>query len=268
MPFATYNSRLIKNLCIAFVALTTIFSLHGEETNTIARAESPAARAQRIFQELRDQLATNTSPSELNWHFGQACFDWAEFAKDDSRRAEIAEQGIAACRAFIKQNQDSAPAHYFLGMNLGQLARTKWLGALSIVREMETEFKISRALNEKFDYAGPDRNLGLLYHEAPRLGSIGDQGKAKVFLQKAVELAPEYPENRLNLIEAYVDWHDRIAARRLLDVLENSLPQAEKEFSGPEWTSSWLDWRQRLTKLRAELGQPPKAVKSPREQNQ
>jgi len=268
MSFATINSRLIKTLAGVLVALIlTLSCSFAQETNTVAHYEAPIVRAERIFHEFQSQLSTNTTPSDLNWHFGQACFDWAEFATNDTQRADVANLGITACRALVAARSNSAPAHYFLGMDLGQLARTKWLGALSIVSEMEREFKTARRLDEKFDYAGPDRNLGLLYHEAPSLASIGDQGKAKTFLELAVTVAPSYPENRLNLIEAYIQWNDRVAARRLLNALEAALPDARKEFTGPAWTSSWLDWHDRLVKLRQILGQPPKPVQSPRGKN-
>jgi len=268
MSFATINSRLIKTHAAGLVALFfTIFRGFAQETNIIDHSEAPIVRAERIFHEAQAQLSTNNTPSDLNWHFGQACFDWAEYASNDTQRAEVANLGIAACRALIAIQSNSAPAHYFLGMDLGELAQTKWLGALSIVSEMEREFKTARRLDEKFDFAGPDRNLGLLYHEAPSFGSIGDQGKAKTFLEAAVQIAPDYPENRLNLIEAYLKWSDRVAARRLLDALEAALPDARKQFTGPEWTASWLDWKQRLAKLRLSLGQPPKPIQSSRGKN-
>ncbi|HEX4341790.1 MAG TPA: hypothetical protein VH255_00265, partial [Verrucomicrobiae bacterium] len=142
------------------VALFLLNSIvFAQETNTAASSEPPMARAERIFHETQAILATNSSPSDANWHFGQACFDWAEYATNDTQRADIANAGIAACRALVAAQSNSAPAHYFLGMDLGELARTKWLGALSIVSEMEREFKIALRLDENFDYAGPDRNL-------------------------------------------------------------------------------------------------------------
>ncbi len=268
MPIATINSRLIKTLAQGLVALVLAnFSLFAQQTNAPVHFEAPFARAHRIFEESKARYATNGAPSDLNWHFGQACFDWAEFSTNDTQRADIANLGIAACRALIAKQSNSVGGHYFLGMNLGQLARTKWLGALSIVDEMEKEFKTARRLDEKFDYAGPVRNLGLLYLEAPRIGSIGDQSKARTHLESALAVSPDFPENRLNLIEAYVKWGDKVAARRLLDAFEADLPDARTKFSGPAWTGSWLDWRQRLVKLRDILGHPPKTVQSPRGKN-
>ena len=64
---------------------------------------------------------------------------------------------------------------------------------------MEADFTRARELDERYDWAGPDRNLGLLYRDAPAIGSVGSRSKARRHLKRAVELAPQYPENRLNL---------------------------------------------------------------------
>src|SRR6185369_6107731 len=97
-------------------------------------------------------------------------------------------------RDAVARASNSAPAHYYLGMNLAQLAQTKFLGALKIVSEMETEVSIVRDLDAKFDDAGADRNLGLLYRDAPAIGSIGSRPKAREHLQSAVKLAPGSPD--------------------------------------------------------------------------
>ena len=104
----------------------------------------------------------------------------------------------------MARESNLAPAHYYLGMNLGQLARTRGLSALRLVNQMQREFTRARDLDEHFDWAGPDRNLGLLYRDAPAFASIGSRSKAREHLMRAVELAPRYPENRLNLVETYL----------------------------------------------------------------
>ncbi len=116
-------------------------------------------------------------------------------------------------------------------MNLGQLARTKLLGALKLVTEMEAEFKAARRLDEHLDFAGPDRSLGLLYLEAPGWPtSVGSRTKARQHLRRAAELAPQYPENRLTLLEAYLRWGDHNGVQRELKALEEIWPAARTNF--------------------------------------
>jgi len=113
---------------------------------------------------------------------------------------------------------------------LGQLARTKSLGALKLVSQMEAEWNIARALDERLDYGGPDRSLGLLYRDAPTIVSIGSRAKAREHLRRATDLASEYPENRLNLIETELKWGNRKEALRDLKSLEEALSAVRKSF--------------------------------------
>jgi len=220
----------------------------GEDTVTFAK------RAEQNYREARQTFQNNTNETEASWRFGRACFDWADFAKNDGRRESIANEGIAACRQIIARDPKSAPGHYYLAMNLGQLAQTKTLGALRIVEEMEREFKAVRDLDARFDYAGPDRNLGLLYFEAPGWpASIGNKSRARKHLERAVEVAPEYPENHLCLLEAYLKWGDRKNVERELKVTEGLLAKARKEFSGDSWAQSWADWDKRWGKIQEKV---------------
>jgi hypothetical protein len=230
-------------------------------TNTLAQA---AARAENIFQVERQAFRGNLTSNGPAWHFARACFDWAEFATNDTQRAEIARQGIKASRELIAHNTRLVHGHYYLGMNLGQLARTKSLGALPLVDEMELEFIAAQKIEERFDFAGPDRNLGLLYLEAPSIGSVGSRSKAKTHLERAAKLAPTYPENRLNLAEARLRWRDSEGARRELEALEAGLAKARELLSGEEWSAAWMDWEKRLQKLRTQLQQKVKPTTSPK----
>ncbi len=251
------TNRLFALLrAIVFAAAVVIFLFPGlsgaTETNVSpAKLLSPKDRAGTIYESARALFETAPT-AERGWKLARAAFDWAEFARDDKQREEIALVGIAAARRAIALDSKSAAARYYLPMNLGQLARTRTIGALKLVDEMEVEFKKVRQMDKTFDFAGPDRNLGLLYLEAPSF-SVGDDKKARFHLQKAVELSPDYPENRLNLIEAYLRWGEISLAQQELDLLEKSLLLARKTFQGEEWVVSWIDWDKRLIAIRQKL---------------
>jgi len=217
-------------------------------------ADSPVPnQAQTNFVERQTSYRKEPTNVEAAWQYARACFDLADFATNRSQRAVLAEQGIGACRQALVRDSNSAPSHYYLGLNLGQLARTRMLGALRLVNEMEKEFTTAGLLNSNLDYAGPDRVLGLLYRDAPTLGSIGNRVKARERLQRARDLAPQFPENGLVLIESELKWSDRNSARSELKSLEEQLPKSRAEFSGPTWTANWTDWDARLTVLRKTL---------------
>ena len=199
------------------------------------------------------ELKKDPSDAAAAWNFGRTCFDLAEWATNKQERVELAQKGIDACQAAIAKAPDQAPPHYYLGMNLGQLARTRTLGALKLVTQMRKEFELALAKDEGFDHAGPDRNLGLLYRDAPSFGSIGDRRQAQTHLERAAQLQGDYPENRLNLCESYLKWGDRGSAERELKALLKDWETAHSRFNGPEWAASWADWQPRLAAVRKKL---------------
>lgn len=219
------------------------------------RAEdvSFAAAAEHKFRQAQDQFGAHSNDVTAAWQFARTCFDFADFATNKAQRAHIAELGISASQQALSRDSNSPPAHYYYAMNIAQLAQTKGLGALKLVRQMEREFNFVREKDEFFDFAGPDRNLGLLYRDAPSIGSIGSRTKAREHLFRAVELAAEYPENHLNLIESLLKWGQRDNARAELRKLEVMLPTARTKFSGPDWAPSWADWDRRLATLKGKL---------------
>lgn len=239
---------------------------------TVCVAQQPSGaqnesvtRARQNYWEADARYKRESKAVEAAWQFGRACFDLADLSTNSTERAEIAEKGIAACKQALSQNRDLAVAHYYLGMNLGELAQTRGLSALKLVDQMEKEFELARTSDEYLDYAGPDRNLGLLYRDAPSWISVGSKSKARKHLLRAVELAPDYPENRLNLAEGCVKWSDRNGARRELHALEGLWPRARTNFTGAAWSSSWVDWEQRLAQLKKKVVEPSKALESPRQ---
>ena len=218
-----------------------------------------------MFYQAQARFNKNADDPEAAWRFGLACFDWADLAESNSRRAEIAEQGIAACRQALKHDPKLVPAHYYLGLNLGELARTKKIGALKLVEEMEGEFKAAIALDPKFDYAGPHRSLGLLYASAPGWpASIGNRSKARLHLRKAVELSPDYPDNWLSLLETYLKWGDKAAVQSQLASTQEMLQRAQKQLTGEAWEASWQDWQRRWEQIKTKTAEPTPKLESPR----
>ena len=233
--------------------------------NGTPQAES-AAYFREKFQEAQARYRGAPGEAAAAWQFGRACFELAEFPTNRSERASLAEAGMAACRLAIARASNSAPAHYYLGLNLGQLARTKGPSALKLVDQMERAFIRTRELDERLDYAGPDRHLGVIYRDAPPIVSVGSRSRARTCLQRAAKLAPQYPENGLNLIEAYVKWGERADASRELQALTNAWPAARTNLTGVAWAASWVDWEERLQKLRKKIGQPKPSLGAPQSQ--
>lgn len=264
MAFATP----ISGTTVAFlVCLGLLAPVRQAPADPPAAEPGFAAYARGSFQQAEARYRNAPGEATAAWQFARSCFDVADLATNKTERASLAEQGIAAARQAIARESNSAPAHYYLGMNLGQLARTKGLTALGLVTQMQHEFDRAQDLEAQLDWAGPDRSLGLLYRDAPSIASIGSRSKAREHLRRAVELAPRYPENRLNLIESYLKWGDASSAQRELAALEDAWPGARTNFVGEGWAASWADWEPRLRKLQKKLESPRKSLGAPREQH-
>ena len=244
-----------RSCFLAFLLGATAAAAPGEFT----------AHIQKNYADAQARYAKAPQQAEAAWQFGRACFDLAELATNKTERAALAEQGIAACKQAVARQSNSAPAQYYLGMTIGELAQTRGISALGLVSEMERAFSRARELDERIDWAGPDRNLGLLYRDAPRLISVGNRGKAQKHLKRAVELAPQYPENRLNLTEAYLQWNSRKDAQREFSLLEQSWPSARTNLTGITWAGSWPDWQSRFDNIKAKLAGHAKSLGSPHE---
>jgi len=254
-PFRAQGFAILLLVALAFPAPAQV-----------ATNRAFAARAEKEFFRVQKQYAGHPGDAVLAWQFGRASFDQAEFATNETQRAELAQIGIAACRQALAGAPKSAPAHYYLAMNFGQLAEAEApsLAAYKLVKEIESEFKAAAAFDEKFDFAGPPRCLGLLYRDAPSWPiSIGSKHKAREFLDRAVVLAPDYPENQLNLAESHVRWHQAAEAEKPLKKLEAVWPAARTNFTGEAWAAGWADWEPRLNKLKKKIEEPTKPLGAP-----
>jgi hypothetical protein len=239
-----------RGLATASLFLIFVTGLFADE----AHNKVFTARADADFQSALTRFQSDTNNTTNLWQFARACFDFSDFTTNDIQRADVAILGIAASRQFIARQPKAAAGHYYLALNLGELARTELLGALRLVKEMEREFKLAANLDEQFDYAGPERNLGLLYRDAPGWPtSIGSKRKARSLLEQAVKLAPDYPGNRLNLLESWLQWKELDDASHELKALDALWPKAQTNFTGVNWEQSWADWTTRRDAARQKL---------------
>ena len=148
--------------------------------------QSFVAYAEKSYRAGLARHNSEPASADATVEFARVSFDRAEFALNSSERADLAQAAIDACDRALGTNENNAALHYYLAMNQGQLARTKAFGALKLVREMEKEFTRAIELDSHLDYAGPDRNLGFLYLNAPGWPtSIGNNSKAKQHLMRA-----------------------------------------------------------------------------------
>jgi len=222
-----------------------------------------AARAHEAFVRAQQAFAANAAEPTNAWQLGRASYDWAEFATNSEQRAAAAQAGITACKELVARDPKSAPGHYYLAMDYGELAEAQApsMAAYHLIRDIEREFKTASELNERLDFAGPLRCLGLLYRDAPGWPiSIGSKRKAREYLDRAAALAPDFPENQMNLVESHVLWREADEAEKSWQKLAAVWPAARTNWSGVDWEQLWDDWSHRRAVAQAEF---QKAFKKP-----
>ena len=233
--------------------MLAVAAAHGSGTNGI----DPVIRAEQIYLQARIRQQQDRTDSQNAWQLGQACFELADVVSSNSRRVKLATEGIEVCKAALERDPKLAAAKYYLALNIGQLARTKSIGALKLVSQMESALKQSIRLDPAVDFAGPHRSLGLLYRDAPGWpASIGSRSKARQQLQRAVELRGDFPENWLCLLESYLKWGDKRALEPQIKKVDELLVAARQKYNGDSWAVQWQDWERRWHALLKQFPPP------------
>ncbi|MFM7101503.1 MAG: hypothetical protein ACKO3N_10060 [Verrucomicrobiota bacterium] len=212
------------------------------------------AEAQRRLEGLRRSFADQSTNVTVAWQLGRACFDRAELAGAPAEREALGLEGMRACRRGIELSPTNAASHYYLALNLGQVARIRRLSALKLVREMETELLATARLDAHLDHAGADRALALLYRDAPGWPvSVGNHQLARRHFQRSLTVEPDYPGNRMAWAEFLLGQGDWTAVREQVRQLEAGWEDARRHLAGPAWESSWREWQARLDRIQARL---------------
>ena len=236
---------------LAVASLLATMNAGGQPANPIF-----LSRAQKAFELAQKKQSSATNFTVAASELARASFALADLATNETQRAEVARHGIDVCRQWLARDTNSAPANYFLAMNLGKLAQAEApsLAAYRLVREMENDFLAAAKLDANFDHAGPARALGELYFQAPGWPfSVGSKSKACEWLERAVALAPEHPGNQLNLAEAQLKWREREEFEITMKNLDARWAAAQTNFTGIAWEADWLDWKARRAALKAEF---------------
>jgi hypothetical protein len=241
------------SLCASYLAIAAfslVLLLALASASTLAQTPASEQSARAIYKVAQAEFQKAQTNATAAWKFGRAAYDLADLVQDNQERQQAAQAGIDACRRAAAIDPQSAPAQYYLALNLGELARTKKLGALKLLHEMEHALLKAAQLDSVFDYAGPDRSLGMLYLEAPSWpASVGNRNKARAHLESAVQISGDFPENHIALAEAYSAWSEVRNLERELQRLEELWPAAKTKFAGEPWAATWKDWQSRLQKL-------------------
>ena len=260
-----YDKPVARSRPVPFRRILTVLTALVLEVSAVAgKTEDPPARTNlmelvlaryhRAYADVRARSLAETNSAEVFWLTGKACLDLAEAVTTSRERERFAEEGLAACRKAIVLAPGAAQAHYYFALNCGQMARVKGLGALKLIGEMERALLRTCGIDETLDFAGPHRALGMLYLGAPGWPiSLGSRKKGRVHLERAVELAPGYPGNRLFWLNGLLDWDEFEAAEAEYRTVESLMESARASFTGDAWQAAWLEWEESWDRIQQRM---------------
>jgi tetratricopeptide (TPR) repeat protein len=204
-------------------------ALWAEQPRNLARVTDAARRLEQAARTLRDDY-------DAQCEAAQALAFVAENGTNANARIEAAKSGIVLARHARELKPDGVEGHYWYAINVGLLADADRSYGLTAVGEMEPALKRAIELDERCDFAGPLRVLGILLLRTPGPPtSIGSPRRGLRLLQRAVELFPDYPENYLYLAEALRD-NDRVAeAKEAIRKVLDAKPWPDREFESGQW---------------------------------
>ena len=190
-----------------------------------------STQAAAAFAQYESALAADSMHYEALWKAARTAVDLAEYETNAQQKQALFENAERLGRRAVAANPDDAEGHFALSRALGRVALTK--GARDRVR-YATDVRASalRALELAPDHPGALHVLGRWNAEVMRLsgltrffaknllgGQVLDEaswGKAREYLERAVEVDPERLVHRLGLAEIYIDLDENAKAREQL----------------------------------------------------
>lgn len=151
------------------------------------------------------------------------------FTRDEKKRELYYEHGTNFGREALSMNPRAIYGNFWYASNVGQLGICRGIMAsLASIDPFKKSMEVVLQENESFFFAGPHRALGRLFHQAPGWPiSVGNKNKAAEHLERAVELAPEFFNNRSFLAELYLDMGKKDQAKEHLQYLVDRQPKPD-----------------------------------------
>lgn len=199
---------------------------------------------------------TSLPPSEKSAAFLEESRDLARKAsidKDRSNAKSYAKLGIASANACIEKTPDMTACYYWRAVNTGLYYKIRIIGYQDGIKKMISDCEKIISLDPKYANAGAYRMLGEIYTQLPQTGAhpdsvVRDLTLAEENLKRAVELAPDYPENHLALADALYGQMKITEAISHLDKAKQLSPLWKTDISYDEWTNNIGELQKKLAK--------------------
>ena len=165
-------------------------------------------------------------------------------------KAKIIKQALEMAGHCVAERPKEAGCYYYRGQVTGLYYENHLFGYQGGVRSMIADWQKALELDPKFDHGGPDRMLGEIYTDLPKYFGTKDVrqdlNKAIQHLEKSIQIAPDYPTQRIDLATALLKANRKDEARIALESAKTKIPKWPEDpyFSG---------WQEDAKELEGEL---------------
>jgi len=164
-----------------------------------------SARAENLV------FARDASGSALAREAVTLCLD-ALKAKDDDARDAMLERGLTTAERAVAADDRDAKAHFAVFCNLGRQLEAKGVSLAGVTGVKRVLAEIDRAIALQPAFVDAVTAKGALLVRLPALlGGDADEGER--LIRRAVEMAPNNPSARLQLVKALLEKGEKDAAR-------------------------------------------------------
>ncbi len=176
-----------------------------------------------LEKEIKKSLQRGPNSWELYWQLARAQFYMGNRSKNEKEQKNF----YTLCKKNADQsldfNPESAGGNYFKAICSGKLGQLNGIwSSVSMISGFRKRMERAVQLDPQFEYGGPHRALGKLFHDLPFVLG-GDLKRSIEHLKLAVQLGPEYSDNYYYLFESLFDAKEYESAKSALsEYLEKS----------------------------------------------
>ncbi len=168
--------------------------------------------------------------------------------KAKKRQKGWALKGKAYAARCIELSPQTPECYYWRAVNTGLYHEVRIIGYQDGIKQMIADCDLMIAHGKgSYDNAGPYRIPGQIYTRLPQTGGRPDSvtrdlDKADQYLRKAIEVAPDYPENHIAYARALYEQDEYEQALEQLVIAKRQAPQWRSDYS-------FADWQKTITSL-------------------
>jgi tetratricopeptide (TPR) repeat protein len=178
---------------------------------------------QDLENKIKRSLQKDPNSWKLYWRLARAQFYHGNRSVNEEEQKSLYTLCIQNAERSIELNSESVGGNYFNAVCSGKMGQLNGIwSSFSMISEFREQMQRTVQLDPNFEFGGPHRALGKLFHDLPFfLG--GDLKQSIEHLKLAVKLGPEYSDNYYYLAESLFDAEEYKSAESALSVyLEKS----------------------------------------------